>query len=140
MYLIRLLTANHTRTHLCSAVCDINQMNSPGLTLLNPLPSPPLPLTPHPPTLIPSAGSTASVSGFFCGRPGHAGEQALPGAIHFPQVSLSLWMMFLPNYLDPEPQHQPPPHTRIHTHHCNPPHPSLFLRYTTNTNTNINPA
>lgn len=65
-------------------------------------------------TPIPTASSTASVSVFFYGRPGHAGEQALPGAIHIPQVSLSLWMMFLPNYLDPEPWHQPR-HTHTHT-------------------------
>lgn len=83
-------------------------------------PSPPRHSSSPPTTLIPTVSSTASVSVFFCGRPGHAGEQALPGAIHIPQVSLSLWMMFLPNYLDPEPQHQP---RHIHTHTVRTPNP-----------------
>lgn len=94
--------------------------------------------------LIPTASSTASVSVFFCGRPGHAGEQALPGAIHIPQVSLSLWMMFLPNYLDPEPWHLP-----HRTHILNalktpatflPELPSFFYWTTNTANANINPG
>lgn len=125
-----------SHAHRCSAVCDFNQINckSPGFTL-----PPPLILT-----LIPTASSTAYVSVFFCGRPGHAGEQALPGAIHIPQVSLSLWMMFLPNYLDPEPWHQP-----RRTHILNalkipatflPELPSFFCWTTNTAAANINPG
>lgn len=102
MYLVSFLTI--TCTALCSRVCVILIRSIVNLLALRYS-------SPFPPTLIPAVSSTAPASVFFCGRPGHVGEQALPGAIHIPQVSLSLWMMFLPNYLDPEPQHQP-----CHTH------------------------
>lgn len=106
MYLVSLLTI--TCTALFSRVCVILIQSIVNLLALRYS-------SPFPPALIPAVSSTAPVSVFFRRRPGHVGEQALPGAIHIPQVSLSLWMMFLPNYLDPEPQHQPC-HTHIHAH------------------------
>lgn len=43
----------------------------------------------------------------FAGGSTSVREQALPGAIHIPQVGLSLWMMLLPNYLDSKPKKHP---------------------------------
>lgn len=144
----------HTQLHL--ALCTANQISSksPGFTLLCILY--PLRTTTTTTTSISSNADWSPPPALrrrcwaSCAKGlGNVRKQAVPGAIHIPQVSLSLWMMLLPNYLGPEPQTTPKPHKKspTHTHQIptttlKPQRSPLCSRAAppNNTDTNVNPV